>query len=118
MSEPYIFIFDLDNTLVNTNLIKSNNINQVIYDINYNPYSIIKKDKKLQFLLKKISNKKIIFSNASKPHIINVTESLGITNYFDLIIDRDITGTFKPNLNSYIITMQIAGIHNLYKCIL
>ena len=115
-SQPYVFIFDLDNTLTDTNSIKKQYLSGGSL-FNENPYSIIKIDRKLQFLLNKIKNKKIIFSNAMSSHVINVTNALGITHFFNKIIDRGITNTLKPNLNSYIITMQLAKLYDFKKCI-
>ena len=113
----YVFIFDLDNTLVNTDAIKINYNIQEGGQLFNNPYESIKADIKLQFLLSKINNKKIIFSNATQSHVENVINALGIKRYIGNIVDRTLTRTLKPNLNSYIITMQLAGIRDLKKCI-
>jgi putative hydrolase of the HAD superfamily len=104
-----VFIFDLDNTLTDTNRIK-----HVKYA---NPYSVIKPDVNLQKLLNKINNKKIIFSNATIPHVISVLDALGIRNLFSNIVDRNITKTLKPNLNSYIELLKNSNINELNKCI-
>ena len=114
-SDDYIFIFDLDNTLVNTDALKLNLSNSnKFYD---DPYKIIKNDKKLQILLDKIKNKKIIFSNALNCHVDKVCNSLGITKYFHHKCDRSITRTLKPNLNSYVKLLEINNIKKINRCI-
>lgn len=115
--EPYTFIFDLDNTLVNTDNIKLNYNLPVYNNLFINPYNNIKTDRYLQNLLGKIKNKKIIFSNAMSCHVENVISALGIQKYFCNIIDRNKTKTLKPNLNSYIVTMQENNINDINKCI-
>ena len=108
---PYTFIFDLDNTLVNTDALK------IGINCNINPYNTIKKDIELQELLSKIKNKKIIFSNAMDCHINSVLYALGIQDYISNIIDRNITKTLKPNLNSYITTLENIDITDINRCI-
>jgi len=108
----YIYIFDLDNTLLPTSDIQKKIVNipsntPGISSTNF--YNFIKKNNTLDQLIKKIPNKKYILSNATKLHVINSLERLGIINNFDEIIDRDITYTLKPNLNNYIITMNLVS---------
>ena len=47
----------------------------------------LEKDLKLAEELKKLDVKKIIFTNGSKKHAINVTKRIGIDHYFDDIFD-------------------------------
>ena len=47
----------------------------------------LKKDPTLSEELKKLDGKKIIFTNGSKKHALNVTKRIGIDQYFDDIFD-------------------------------
>ena len=47
----------------------------------------LKKDIPLEKELKKLSGKKIIFTNGSRKHALNVTKRIGIDKYFDDIFD-------------------------------
>ena len=114
----YIFIFDLDNTLLDTNGIKNKwYILSKKYNNEMNFYSLIKKDKILNKLLTILPYPKYILSNASRYHVINSLKYLGITNLFQNIIDRDITITLKPNLNNYITAINNINYSNIYNYI-
>jgi len=62
----------------------------------------LEKDLILGEELKKLDGKKIIFTNASKKHALNVTKRIGIDHYFDDIFDI-IDSEFipKPAIQSY-----------------
>ena len=62
----------------------------------------LKKDLILGEELKKLDGKKIIFTNASKKHALNVTKRIGIDHYFDDIFDIiDSEFVPKPAIQSY-----------------
>ncbi len=76
------------NTTLN-GMIKNHKINadeflDFVHDINVD---FLKKDFKLAEELKKLDGKKIIFTNGSRKHAINITERIGIDQYFDDIFD-------------------------------
>jgi putative hydrolase of the HAD superfamily len=52
--------------------------------------------------LKKLKGKKIIFTNGSKKHAINITKKIGVEQYFDDIFDIVDSNFFpKPSLAPY-----------------
>ena len=62
----------------------------------------LKKDPMLSEELKKLDGKKIIFTNGSKKHALNVTKRIGIDHYFDDIFDIfDCEFVPKPAIQSY-----------------
>ena len=62
----------------------------------------LKKDLILGEELKKLDGKKIIFTNGSKKHALNVTKRIGIGHYFDDIFDiTDSEFVPKPAIQSY-----------------
>ena len=62
----------------------------------------LKKDPTLSEELKKLDGKKIIFTNASRKHALNVTKRIGIDHYFDDIFDIiDSEFVPKPAIQSY-----------------
>ena len=62
----------------------------------------LKKDLILGEELKKLDGKKIIFTNASRKHALNVTKRIGIDHYFDDIFDIfDCEFVPKPAIQSY-----------------
>ena len=76
------------NTTLN-GMIKNHQINadeflEFVHDINID---FLKKDLKLDKELKKLDGKKIIFTNGSKKHALNVTQKIGIDKHFDDIFD-------------------------------
>ena len=81
-----IYIFDLDDTL--------------LYKY-YKNYSDIKPDIKLNNLLNKINENKIIFTNANEKHAVESLKSLNIFYNFDYIYHRDNIPKMKPNYQGY-----------------
>ena len=60
------------------------------------------KDLKLDEELKKLEGKKIIFTNGSKKHALNVTQRIGINQHFDDIFDIVDSGFVpKPAIEPY-----------------
>tara|TARA_B100000029_G_scaffold194494_1_gene192562 strand:+ start:675 stop:1346 length:672 start_codon:yes stop_codon:yes gene_type:complete len=72
------------NGMIKNHKIDANEFLEFVHDINID---FLKKDIKLGEELKKLSGKKIIFTNGSRKHAINVTERIGIDQYFDDIFD-------------------------------
>ena len=84
------------NTTLN-GMIKNHNIDaeeflEFVHDIDID---FLKKDIKLNEELKKLDGKKIIFTNGSKKHAINVTQKIGIDHHFDDIFDI-VNSNFVP----------------------
>ena len=76
------------NTTLN-GMIKNHKINpedflESVHDINID---FLQKDLELAKEMEKLEGKKIIFTNGSKKHAINVTRRIGINQYFDDIFD-------------------------------
>ncbi len=57
---------------------------EFVHDIDI---GFLQKDQKLAKEIKKLEGKKIIFTNGSRKHAINVTKKIGIDQYFDDIFD-------------------------------
>jgi len=64
--------------------------------------SFLQKDHKLATEIKKLNGKKIIFTNGSKKHALNVTKKIGIDNLFDGIFDI-VNANYvpKPSIEPY-----------------
>ena len=76
------------NTTLN-GMIKNHNIDpneflDFVHDINID---FLEKDLKLSKELGKLGGKKIIFTNGSRKHAVNVTQKIGIDQHFDDIFD-------------------------------
>ena len=91
------------NTTLN-GMIKNHKINadeflEFVHDIDID---FLKKDLKLNEELKKLAGKKIIFTNGSKKHALNVTQRIGIDHHFDDIFDIvDSNFVPKPAIEPY-----------------
>ena len=91
------------NTTLN-GMIKNHKINpdeflEFVHDINID---FLKKDIKLAKEIKDLPGKKIIFTNGSKKHAINVTKKIGIDQHFDHIFDIvDSDFIPKPSIEAY-----------------
>ena len=81
-----VWVFDLDNTIYNTN-----NINY--YDIS--------KDNYLHCLIDNLDGHKFVFTNATLVHAEMVLSRLGIRELFDDIIDRNAMKALKPTNNAF-----------------
>ena len=91
------------NTTLN-GMIKNHKINpeeflESVHDINID---FLQKDPKLAEEIKKLKGVKIIFTNGSRKHAINVTSRIGINQYFDGIFDIvDSDFIPKPSMEPY-----------------
>jgi len=96
------YFYQYDTTL--SGLIKNHKINandflDFVHDIDIN---FLKKDLQLAQELEKLDGKKIIFTNGSRKHAINITKKLGIEHYFDHIFDIvDSEFIPKPSIEPY-----------------
>ena len=85
-------------------MIKNHKINpaeflEFVHDINID---FLKKDERLEEEIKKLKGKKIIFTNGSRKHAMNVTRRIGIDQYFDDIFDIvDAKFIPKPSIEPY-----------------
>ena len=92
------------NTTLN-GLIKNHKINadeflDFVHDIDVD---FLKKDLNLATQLEKLDGKKIIFTNGSRKHAINITQRIGVDKYFDDIFDIvDSEFIPKPSIEPYI----------------
>ena len=72
------------NGMIKNHKINANEFLEFVHDIDLN---FLKKDLLLGEELKKLEGKKIIFTNGSKKHAMNVTQKIGIGEHFDDIFD-------------------------------
>ena len=87
------------NGMIKNHKIDANEFLDFVHDINID---FLKKDLKLSDELKKLVGKKIIFTNGSKKHAINVTQKIGIEQHFDGIFDIiDSEFVPKPSIVPY-----------------
>ncbi len=91
------------NTTLN-GMIKNHKINadeflEYVHDIDID---FLQKDEKLEKEIKELNGKKIIFTNGSKKHAVNVTSRIGIDQHFDDIFDIvDSDFIPKPSIEPY-----------------
>jgi putative hydrolase of the HAD superfamily len=96
------YFYQYDTTLYG--LIKNHKINaneflDFVHDIDID---FLKKDLNLAQELEKLDGKKIIFTNGSRKHAINITKKLGVYQYFDDIFDIvDSEFIPKPSVEPY-----------------
>ena len=96
------YFYQYDTTL--SGLIKNHKINadeflDFVHDIDID---FLKKDLNLAQELEKLDGEKIIFTNGSRKHAINITKKLGIHQYFDDIFDIvDSEFIPKPSVEPY-----------------
>ena len=72
------------NGMIKNHKIDASEFLEFVHDIDID---FLKKDIKLNEELKKLTGKKIIFTNGSKKHAINVTSRIGIEQHFDDVFD-------------------------------
>ena len=87
------------NGMIKNHKIDANEFLEFVHDIDID---FLKKDLKLDEELKKLDGKKIIFTNGSKKHALNVTQKIGIDQHFDDIFDIiDSNFVPKPMMEPY-----------------
>ena len=72
------------NGMIKNHKVDANEFLEFVHDINID---FLKKDLILGEELKKLDGKKIIFTNGSKKHALNVSKKIGIDQHFDDIFD-------------------------------
>jgi putative hydrolase of the HAD superfamily len=72
------------NGMIKNHKIDADEFLNFVHDINVD---FLKKDLQLAGELKKLNGKKIIFTNGSRKHAINITQRIGVEQYFDDIFD-------------------------------
>ena len=87
------------NGMIKNHKIDADEFLEFVHNINID---FLKKDLILVEELKKLDGKKIIFTNGSRKHALNVTKRIGIDHYFDDIFDIiDCEFVPKPAIQSY-----------------
>ena len=87
------------NGLIKKHKIDANDFLDFVHDINID---FLKKDLKLNKELEKLDGKKIIFTNGSKKHALNITQKIGIDHHFDDFFDIiDANFVPKPFIEPY-----------------
>ena len=80
------------NGLIKNHKIDANDFLDYVHDINID---FLKKNLKLNKELEKLDGKKIIFTNGSKKHALNITQKIGIDHHFEDFFDI-IDANFMP----------------------
>ena len=87
------------NGMIKNHKIDANEFLEFVHDIDVN---FLKKNYGLGEELKKLDGKKIIYTNGSKKHALNITKKIGIDQYFDGIFDIvDSNFVPKPLIEPY-----------------
>ena len=87
------------NGMINNHKIDANEFLEFVHDVNID---FLKKDSLLNEELMKLDGKKIIFTNSSRKHAMNVIRKIGIDQHFDDIFDIvDSEFVPKPDIVSY-----------------
>ena len=87
------------NGMMKNHKIEANEFLEFVHDIDID---FLKKDMPLGEELRKLEGKKIIFTNGSKKHALNLTQRIGIDQYFDDIFDIvDCNFIPKPKMEPY-----------------
>ena len=87
------------NGMIKNHKIDANEFLEYVHNIDID---FLKKDQMLSEELNKLDGKKIIFTNGSRKHALNVTKRIGIDQYFDDIFDIvDCEFVPKPAIQSY-----------------
>ena len=87
------------NGLIKNHKIDANDFLDFVHDIDID---FLKKDLKLSKELEKLDGKKIIFTNGSKKHALNITQKIGIDHHFDDFFDIiDANFIPKPAIEPY-----------------
>jgi len=87
------------NGMLKKHKIDANEFLEFVHDIDID---FLKKDLTLSEELRKLEGKKIIFTNGSKKHALNVIRKIGIDQYFDDIFDIvDSNFVPKPTMEPY-----------------
>ena len=96
------------NGMMKNHKIEANEFLEFVHDIDID---FLKKDMPLGEELKKLEGKKIIFTNGSRKHALNVTQKIGIDQYFDDIFDIvDCNFIPKPKIEPY---KKLVGKHKI-----
>jgi putative hydrolase of the HAD superfamily len=79
---------------------------------NLNTKNFLKRNEELINVLNEIKQKKIIFTNSPKEHVLSVIKTLGIEGFFSGIYDiRFLEFNNKPQKEGYIKVIKHAGIN-------
>ncbi len=87
------------NGMIKNHKIDPNEFLEFVHDINID---FLQKDLELEKEIEKLNGKKIIFTNGSRKHALNVTKRIGIDQLFDDIFDIvDCNFIPKPSIEPY-----------------
>ena len=103
------------NGMIKNHKIDPNEFLEFVHDIDID---FLQKDLNLGEEIKKLNGKKIIFTNGSRKHALNVTKRIGIDQYFDDIfdiVDSDLVP--KPLIEPYKKLVEKHKIDPNIKCI-
>ena len=87
------------NGMIKNHKIDADEFLEFVHDIDID---FLEKDLKLSQEIEKLEGKKIIFTNGSRKHALNVTRKIGIDHHFDAIFDIvDAEFVPKPSMEPY-----------------
>ena len=100
IQKNYFYEYDTTlNGMIKNHQINANEFLEFVHDIDID---FLKKDVQLDQELQNLKGKKIIFTNGSRKHAINVTRKIGIEKHFDDIFDiTDSEFMPKPSKEPY-----------------
>jgi putative hydrolase of the HAD superfamily len=100
MQKNYFYQYNTTlNGMIKNHKINANEFLDYVHDINVD---FLKKDVQLSKELDKLEGKKIIFTNGSRNHAINITKRIGVDQHFDDIFDiTDAKFIPKPAMEPY-----------------
>lgn len=73
-------------------------------------YNKLQEDLELSRTIKKLPGMKVLFTNGTHQHTINVLNAMKLNSVFDLILDRDVIGTVKPDPKAFQILIKLCSI--------
>uniref|UniRef100_A0A6C0E8Y8 Haloacid dehalogenase-like hydrolase n=1 Tax=viral metagenome TaxID=1070528 RepID=A0A6C0E8Y8_9ZZZZ len=73
-------------------------------------YNRLEEDPELSETIKKLPGMKVLFTNGTHMHTINVLKAMKLNSVFDLILDRDVLGTVKPDPKAFQILIKLCSI--------
>ena len=80
-------------------------------------YTLLQKDRQLEYLINELPSKKIIFTNGTNGHAIQCINKMGIENCFHNIVGRDDILQMKPNTLAFHRFNNINNISSQDKCV-
>lgn len=93
-------------------------MDHTIYDVRDSEFTYrkLKPDFYLNRKIRNLPGVKILFTNGTHQHTINVLSNMKLESAFDLILDRETLGTLKPDPQAYKKLIQLCSINETDTC--